>query len=150
MTPASSPQVSSSQRQQQMDQALDRANEIRLARAQLRAKIRNGEIFAASVLLELPAEALSWRIGDLLMSQRKWGTKRMQKALVAHHISEVKPLRLLTERQRRLLATALERRSQSSGGGRSAPAGPPLELGGPSAAHRLTPGSTASPGEGIE
>lgn len=87
--------------------ALDRANEIRLARAELKRKITRGEIFPASVLLDPPDEASSWAIGDMLMSQRRWGTKRMHKFLVRNQVSEVKAVGALTERQRRLLAGQL-------------------------------------------
>jgi hypothetical protein len=58
--------------------------------------------------LEPPDEALSWAIGELLMSQRRWGTTRCRKFLARHHISETKMLGALTDRQRRLLAEELE------------------------------------------
>lgn len=88
-------------------QALERANETRVARAELKRRIASGEIFAASVLLEPPAEARNWPVGSLLIAQRRWGTKRTRKLLERHQISELKPLGALTERQRRLLAGAL-------------------------------------------
>ena len=87
--------------------ALKRANEIRLARAELRHRIARGEIFPASVLLSPPEEARTWAIGDLLVSQRHWGTRRMHRLLAPERISEVKPVGELTERQRRVLARAL-------------------------------------------
>src|SRR5438270_13114652 len=49
---------------------LERANEVRLARAELKRKIRSGEIFAASLLLDPPREAAGWELGGLLMAQR--------------------------------------------------------------------------------
>ncbi len=87
--------------------ALERANEVRLARAGLKRRIADGEVSAASVLLDPPPEAGSWAIGDLLMSQRRWGATRCRKFLTRHHITETKPVATLTERQRRLLATQL-------------------------------------------
>ncbi len=89
-------------------QALERANEIRLARAELKRRIADGEVSAADVLLELPFEAGSWAIGDLLMSQRRWGSSRCRKFLFRNHITETKPVNALTERQRRMLASQLE------------------------------------------
>jgi hypothetical protein len=89
-------------------QALERANEIRLARAELKRRIAEGEVSVADVLLEPPCEAGSWAIGDLLMSQRRWGSSRCRKFLFRHHITETKPVSTLTERQRRLLASQLE------------------------------------------
>jgi hypothetical protein len=88
--------------------ALERANEIRLARAELKRRIAEGEVSVADVLLDPPFEAGSWAVGDLLMSQRRWGTSRCRKFLFRHHISETKPVNALTERQRRLLASELE------------------------------------------
>jgi hypothetical protein len=91
----------------QAERALQRANEIRLARARLRAAIASGEIFAASVLLDPPSEARTWRVGEMLMSQRRWGSRRTQRLLARTQISEAKPLGALTERQRRVLAGEL-------------------------------------------
>jgi hypothetical protein len=88
--------------------ALERANEIRLARAELKRLIAEGEVSAAEVLLDVPAHARSWAVGDLLMSQHRWGTSRCRKFLWKHHINETKHVGALTERQRRLLARQLE------------------------------------------
>jgi hypothetical protein len=87
--------------------ALERANEIRLARAELKRRIADGEVSAADVILAPPFEAQSWAIGDLLISQRRWGTTRCRKFLSRNVISETKPIGALTERQRRLLADQL-------------------------------------------
>ena len=88
--------------------ALERANAVRLARAELKRRIAEGEASAADVILEPPNEALSWAVGELLMSQRRWGTTRCRKFLGRYQISETKSLGALTERQRRLLADELE------------------------------------------
>ena len=88
--------------------ALERANAVRLARAELKRRIAEGDAAAADVILEPPDEAVSWAIGELLMSQRRWGTTRCRKFLSRHHITETKSLGALTERQRRLLAEELE------------------------------------------
>lgn len=88
-------------------QALERANEIRLARAELKRRIAYGTVSAAEVILEPPSEATSWAIGDLLLSQRRWGSTRCRKFLLRNQISETKPVGALTERQRRVLAHQL-------------------------------------------
>jgi hypothetical protein len=88
--------------------ALERANAVRLARAELKRRIAEGEAAATDVILDPPDEALTWAIGELLMSQRRWGTTRCRKFLARHHISETKMLGALTDRQRRLLAEELE------------------------------------------
>jgi hypothetical protein len=88
--------------------ALERANEVRLARAELKRRIAHGDVSAAEVILASPWQASSWTVGDLLMSQRRWGTTRCRKFLTQNQISEVKQVGHLTERQRRLLAAQLE------------------------------------------
>jgi hypothetical protein len=88
--------------------ALERANKIRLARAALKRRIALGEVSAAEVILHCPDAASSWPIGDLLMSQRRWGSTRCRKFLSRNHILETKPVGTLTDRQRRMLAGSLE------------------------------------------
>lgn len=96
-------------RSEQQHLALDRANEIRLARAELRRRIASGEVTVASVLLEVPAEAESWAVADVIRAQRRWGRQRAMKLLARNRVSEVKPVGKLTERQRQILAAALSR-----------------------------------------
>ena len=87
--------------------ALGRANEVRLARAELKRRIAHGDVSAAEVILAPPVEAINWAVGDLLMSQRRWGSTRCRKFLVRADINETKPVGSLTDRQRRLLAGQL-------------------------------------------
>lgn len=88
--------------------ALERANEIRLARADLKRRIAEGEVSVAEVLRDVPSYAASCAVWDLLMSQRRWGTSKCRKFCWRHRINETKPIGALTERQRRLLAEQLE------------------------------------------
>jgi hypothetical protein len=88
--------------------ALERANDIRLARAKLKRQIARGEISAAQVILDSPKEAASWSVSELLMAQRRWGNERCRKFLKRNGIYELKPVGTLTERQRMLLAAQLE------------------------------------------
>ena len=88
--------------------ALERANAVRLARAELKRRIAEGEISAAEVILACPPEASSWTVGDLLMSQRRWGRTRCFKFLNRNQIGEMKPIGKLTERQRQMLAGQLQ------------------------------------------
>lgn len=92
---------------QQRDLALERANQIRFARARLRRKVAAGEIPAAQVILEAPAEAQSWEIYDLLSAQWRWGRTRTVNLLSRLRIPERKQLGWMTERQRRELAGML-------------------------------------------
>ena len=87
--------------------ALERANKVRLARAELKRRIAEGDVSAARVILVPPSEAHNWAVGELLTSQKRWGTTRCRKFLQRHRISETKALGDLTERQRRLLAEGL-------------------------------------------
>jgi hypothetical protein len=88
--------------------ALERANHIRLARAGLKRSIALGQVSAAEVILQCPDAASSWPIGDLLMSQRRWGSTRCRKFLSRNQIVETKLVGTLTERQRLILANTLE------------------------------------------
>ncbi|MDQ6804429.1 MAG: hypothetical protein M3065_05585 [Actinomycetota bacterium] len=94
--------------------ALERANKVRLARADLKRKIAEGEVPAASIILSSPWEASSWSVGDLLMSQRRWGSTTCQKFLRGLEISETKQIGTLTERQRLALAAHLDARSRAT------------------------------------
>jgi hypothetical protein len=88
--------------------ALERANAVRLARAELKRRIAEGESSVAEVLQDPPHEANSWAIGELLTCQRRWGSTRCRKFLSRHQIVETKPVGALTERQRRVLVDQLQ------------------------------------------
>jgi hypothetical protein len=87
--------------------ALERANKVRLARAELKRGVAVGEIDVAEVILECRWEAQSMAVGDLLMSQRRWGQTRCRKFLAQIPMSEKKTIGSLTDRQRRTLAAML-------------------------------------------
>ena len=89
--------------------ALQRANQVRLARAELKRGVAHGRIDVADVVLAPPWEAESMTIADLLMSQRRWGVTRCRKLLQAIPMSENKTIGSMTERQRRALASLLRR-----------------------------------------
>jgi hypothetical protein len=87
--------------------ALERANQVRLARAELKRRIGEGELDIAEVLLDCPWEAASMAVADLLMSQRRWGHTRCRKFLAQIPMSEKKTIGSMTERQRQTLAAML-------------------------------------------
>jgi hypothetical protein len=87
--------------------ALERANKVRLARAELKRRVAGGEIGVAEVILDCPWEAQSMAVADLLMSQRRWGQTRCRKFLAQIPMSEQKTIGSMTERQRRTLAAML-------------------------------------------
>jgi hypothetical protein len=88
-------------------QALQRANAVRLARAELKRKVAEGDVSAAEVILRSPWEAESMTVSDLLTSQRRWGSTRCRKFLQCLSIPENKPIGSMTDRQRRVLAALL-------------------------------------------
>ncbi len=88
-------------------QALRRANEVRLARAELKRKICEGRITVSDVILKSPWEAASMTIAELLTSQSRWGAARCSKFLAGIGMAETKTVGSMTERQRTLLATMI-------------------------------------------
>lgn len=101
--------------------ALQRANRVRLARAELKRRIAEGELTAADVILASPWEAESMTVADVLMSQRRWGGTRCRKFLAMFQISEAKTVGSLTERQRVALAAQLAAHAKIERGAHLAP-----------------------------
>jgi hypothetical protein len=87
--------------------ALERANQVRLARAGLKRRIATGELDVTEVLLDCPWEAESMAVADLLMSQRRWGQTRCRKFLAQLPMSEKKTIGSMTDRQRQTLVAML-------------------------------------------
>ncbi len=101
------PRVESPQAPQHL-QALARANEVRLARAELKRQVAAGRRSPVDVVLDCPWEAESMTVSELLCSQRRWGRARSRKLIVSVELTETKRLGTLTDRQRRILARALQ------------------------------------------
>jgi hypothetical protein len=91
--------------------ALEQANRVRLARAELKRRVATQAITVADVILECPWEAESMALSDLLMSQRRWGCARCRRVLLSLGLPENKQIGTLTDRQRRALAATLEERA---------------------------------------
>src|SRR6059036_3216004 len=92
--------------------ALEQANRVRLARAELKRKVSDQTTTVADVVLDCPWEAGSMELADLLMSQRRWGRARCRRVLVSLGLPENKQVGTLTDRQRRALASTLAEREQ--------------------------------------
>lgn len=103
--------------------ALQRANRVRLARAELKRAIARGEIPVTEVIQEVPWEAESMTMGELLTSQRRWGRTRARRLLQQVSLSENKAVGAMTHRQRQLLAEILAKTPPAS------VASPPTETG---------------------
>lgn len=87
--------------------ALERANHVRIARAELKRQLRGGEVKAADTIMRSSHDTDTMIITELLSSQRGWGPTRSAKILRSVSLPERKTLGSLTERQRLTLAAVL-------------------------------------------
>ena len=87
--------------------ALEQANRIRLARAELKRRIAKGDVAVADVLLDPSDEISGMEISELLTSQKRWGSTRCSKFMDSIGLQETKTIRSLTERQRSAMAAVL-------------------------------------------
>src|SRR3954464_8871997 len=94
--------------------ALEQANRVRLARAELKRRVAAQVTTVADVVLDCPWEAESMELSDLLMSQRRWGRARCRRVLLSLGLPENKQIGTLTDRQRRALPAALAERGDVS------------------------------------
>lgn len=108
---------------QQHLRALELANRVRLARAQLKREVAAGALTAAEVILDCPWEAHSMSVSDLLMSQKRWGRARCRRLLNSIGVPEGKEIGTLTERQRRALASVLRGMASAGSPSREEPTG---------------------------
>jgi hypothetical protein len=88
-------------------QALQRANEVRVARAALKRDVTKGTVTVGEVILNAPWQAASMTIAELLSSQRGWAMTRSRKFLAGIGMPETKTVASMTERQRSVLAAML-------------------------------------------
>jgi hypothetical protein len=95
--------------------ALEQANRVRLARAELKRRVALQQTSVVEVILDCPWQAESMSISDLLMSQRRWGRARCRRLLVSLGIPENKQIGTFTERQRSALAAGLSARYSEHG-----------------------------------
>ncbi len=92
-------------------QALERANEVRSARAELKRRIASAELSVGEVVLQCPWEVQSMTLSDLLLSQPHWGRTRCRRFLAGLPMSEAKTIGSMTERQRIAIDAVLSRQS---------------------------------------
>src|SRR3954464_1607085 len=86
-----------------LDQRLDalgRANEIRVSRAQLKRNLKAGGGTFRRILLDSPASVLKAKVYDMLMAVPRLGRVRAAKLLAQCRISQSKTIGGLSERQR--------------------------------------------------
>jgi hypothetical protein len=87
--------------------ALEQANKVRLARADLKRRVALQQTSVVDVVVDCPWQAESMSISDLLMSQRRWGRARCRRLLVSLGIPENKQIGTFTDRQRTALVAGL-------------------------------------------
>jgi hypothetical protein len=90
--------------------ALQQANKVRLARAELKRRVATQQTSVVDVIVACPWQAESMSISDLLMSQRRWGRARCRRLLVSLNIPENKEIGKFTDRQRTALVVGLSSR----------------------------------------
>jgi hypothetical protein len=88
--------------------ALEQANKVRCARAELKRQVEAGRLSAAQVIADRRWEVHTMPLSDLLEAQHRWGRSRTRRFLSSIELSENKAIGSLVERQRKLLIRALE------------------------------------------
>ena len=80
--------------------ALDRANRIRVQRAQLKRALKSGDATFDQVLVDPPDYVLTAKVYDMLLSVPRLGRVRAGRLLTQCRISQAKTIGGLSERQR--------------------------------------------------
>ena len=93
---------------QRMD-ALQRANQIRTRRAQLKRDLKAGRTNIHDLLLDPPDYLETAKVFDMLLAVPKYGRVKVNKILVQCRISPSKTIGGLSERQRTELVSMLRR-----------------------------------------
>jgi hypothetical protein len=85
---------------QQRLEALRKANEIRIGRAQLKKELATGAVGIEEILARPPDFAKTERISVLLLGVPKYGPVRVSRLLTRARINDTKTLGGLSDRQR--------------------------------------------------
>ena len=91
-------------------EALQRANDVRSRRAQLKRDLKAGRQPSHELLLEPPEFLETAKVFDLLLAVPKYGRVKVNKILTQCRISPSKTIGGLSERQRRELVALMRRR----------------------------------------
>jgi len=89
--------------------ALQRANEIRTRRAQLKKDLKWGRVSIHTLLTEPPEYVETAKVFDMLLAVPKYGRVKANKILQQCRISPSKTIGGLSERQRTELVSLLRR-----------------------------------------
>jgi hypothetical protein len=89
--------------------ALQRANDIRTRRAQLKKDLKAGRVSIHKLLLNPPSFVETAKVFDMLLAVPKYGRVKANKVLQQCRISPSKTIGGLSERQRSELVSLLHR-----------------------------------------
>ena len=104
-TPAQAPARSLDQRME----ALKRANDIRVRRAQLKKDLKDARVQIEDILLDPPEWVETAKVFDMLMAVPKLGRVKAARLLNSCRISQSKTVGGLSERQRAELVSLFNR-----------------------------------------
>ncbi len=90
-------------------EALNRANDIRTKRAQLKRDLKAGRVSIHDLLFDPPGFIATAKVFDMLLAVPKYGRVKANKVLVQCRISPSKTIGGLSVRQRTELVTQLRR-----------------------------------------
>jgi hypothetical protein len=91
-------------------EALQRANDIRVRRAQLKRDLKDGQVHIESILLDPPEYVSTAKVFDMLMAVPKFGRVKAARLLNQCRISQSKTVGGLSERQRAELVNLFNHR----------------------------------------
>lgn len=89
--------------------ALERANDVRTKRAQLKKALLRGAASVHGLLLDPPGHIETMKVFDLLLATPKYGRVKVNKVLTTCRISPSKTIGGLSQRQRDELVVLLRR-----------------------------------------
>ena len=90
-------------------EALKRANDIRVKRAQLKKDLKSGEVSIDEILRDPPEYVSTAKVFDMLMAVPKFGRVKASRLLTQCRISQSKTVGGLSERQRAELVSLFNR-----------------------------------------
>jgi hypothetical protein len=90
-------------------EALQRANEIRVQRAELKRRLKDGSVSIRDILEDPPAYVLTAKVYDMLVAVPKLGRVKASRFLNQCRISQSKTVGGLSDRQRAELVELFRR-----------------------------------------
>ena len=90
-------------------EALQRANEVRVQRAELKRRLKDGSASIREILEDPPDYVLTAKVSEMLLAVPKYGQVKVNKILAQCRISPSKTIGGLSERQRGELVSYLRR-----------------------------------------